>query len=227
MSEDIQLHSGIKTYQLRIGRMTEAQKRNYEMLSCKWCIPYKAQVTDFADVFQNDNPIVVEIGFGMGSATAIIAEENPNINYIGIEVHKPGIGRLIGIIEEKGLTNIRVIEHDALEALEGMFSDGYVAAFHVFFPDPWPKKRHNKRRLITRPRTDLLARKLKEGGYLYMATDWEEYASWALEELTNTPLLYNKYTAFAERQSWRPDTKFEDKGCKQGRTIRELYFVKR
>lgn len=258
------LHTGIKTYQLRIGRMTDAQRRNYTELSSKWCIPYTSnkgidesdradggegvQRGDAADgigaqrgdgtgggegvqaglaaIFGNDNPVTVEIGFGMGAATAIIAKEHPENNYIGIEVHKPGIGRLMGLIEEKHLNNIRIIEHDALEALEDMFCCGSVEAFHIFFPDPWPKKRHNKRRLITRPRTDLIASRLATGGYLYMVTDWEDYAQWALRELTATEGLVNKYDGFAPRQTWRPDTKFETRGTNQGRGIRELYFVK-
>lgn len=226
MNDGVYHNSGVKTYQLRIGRMTDAQRRNYAELSCKWCIPYKAEVTDFAAIFGNGNPITVEIGFGMGQATAVIAESNPQINYIGIEVHKPGIGRMMGMIEEKGIKNVRIIEHDAIEALGNMFEDNSVSAFHVFFPDPWPKKRHNKRRLITRPRTDLLASRLSPGGYLYMVTDWEEYAQWALKELTATEHLVNRYDGYAERQSWRPDTKFEMRGNAQGRTIRELYFVK-
>lgn len=250
------LHSGIKTYQIRIGRMTDAQRRNYDALCGKWCITTSldssfdtrlpSQIAgagggedmqlqgsrsckdklDFASIFGNCNPVTVEIGFGMGAATAVIAEEHPEINYIGIEVHKPGIGRLMGLIEEKHLANIRIIEHDALEALESVFEDGSVAAFHIFFPDPWPKKRHNKRRLITRPRTDLLAAKLKIGGYLYMVTDWEDYAQWALRELTATPHLTNKYDGYAKRQEWRPDTKFETRGEKEGRQIRELYFCR-
>lgn len=220
------LHTGIKTYQLRIGRMTDAQRRNYNELFCKWCIPYSENKLDFAAIFANSNPVIAEIGFGMGQATAIIAEEHPGINYIGIEVHKPGIGRLMGLAEGKHLTNLRIIEHDALEALQAMFDDNSVSAFHIFFPDPWQKKRHNKRRLITRGRTDLIASKLIHGGYLYMVTDWDDYAAWALKELTDTPNLINKYNGFAPRQEWRPVTKFEARGEEQGRKIKELYFVK-
>lgn len=220
------LHSGIKTYQIRIGRMTEAQKRNYAAGSKQWIVNSEGNKLDFASIFGNRNPVTVEIGFGMGAATAVIAEEHPEINYIGIEVHKPGIGALIGMIEEKGINNIRIIEQDALEALENMFEDGSAAAFHIFFPDPWPKKRHNKRRLVTRPRTDLLASKLMKGGYLYMVTDWEDYAQWALRELTATPHLVNKYDGYAKRQEWRPNTKFEMRAKKEGRIIRELYFAR-
>lgn len=237
-----ELHTGIKTYQLRIGRMTDGQRKNYEELKDKWCIPYTADGhLDFAAIFGNSRSVTVEIGFGMGTATALIAEAHPDKNYIGIEVHKPGIGRLVGLIEEKHLTNLRIIEHDALEALENMFpaveavsglpsgspSRGTcIEAFHIFFPDPWPKKRHSKRRLVTRPRTDLIASRLALGGYLYMVTDWEDYAQWALRELSATPGLVNKYADFAPRQEWRPVTKFESRAAEQGREVRELYFVK-
>ena len=149
------------------------------------------------------------------------------MNYIGIEVHTPGVGKLLGEIRSRNLKNLYIIQFDALDVLEQMITDGSVAAFHVFFPDPWPKKKHHKRRLVKRPNTELFARKLSEGGYFYMVTDWKEYAEFALEELKATAGLENKYSLFAEHQSWRPETKFEAKGIAAEREITELMFLKK
>lgn len=217
----------IKTFVLRASRMTESQKRDYENLSTRWCIPFEKKNLNFADIFNNSNPVVVEIGFGMGAATSIIAEQNPQINYLGIEVHTPGVGRLLGNIRDNNLQNLYIVEHDALEVLEHMIPDNSVSGFHVFFPDPWPKKKHHKRRLMQRPRTNLLTKKLYNDGYIYMATDWEPYAEFALEELTLTPNLKNKYDGYAPHQEWRPETKFEHKGLLAERKICELYFEKK
>ena len=216
----------IKTFVLRASRMTDSQKRDYETLSTRWCIPFEKKPLNFADIFNNSNPVVVEIGFGMGAATAIIAEQNPNINYLGLEVHTPGVGRLLGNIRDKNLQNLLIVEHDAMEVLEYMIPDNSVSGFHVFFPDPWPKKKHHKRRLMQRPRTNLLSKKLYEGGYIYMATDWEPYAEFALEELSLTENLKNKYEGYAPHQDWRPETKFEHKGLLAERKICELFFEK-
>ena len=219
-------YRAVKTYVLRQGRMTAAQQRDYEELSPIWCIPFVNQKINFLDVFGNTNPVVVEIGFGMGAATAIIAENNPDINYIGIEVHTPGVGKLLGEIKTRNLKNLYIIQHDALEVLETMFVDGSVNGFHIFFPDPWLKKRHCKRRMVQRPRTDLMVQKLAAGGYLYFVTDWYPYAEFGLEQLNITPGLKNKYDGFAPHQEWRPETKFERKGLEQERNISELFFVK-
>ncbi|MCQ2981456.1 MAG: tRNA (guanosine(46)-N7)-methyltransferase TrmB [Treponemataceae bacterium] len=216
----------VHTFVKRAGHMTDAQRRNYETLSGRWCIPYTEEPLNYENVFKNSRPVTVEIGFGMGKATAIIAQQNPEKNYIGLEVHTPGVGKLLSEIDEKGLQNLYIIEYDAIEVLENMIPDNSVAAFHIFFPDPWPKKKHHKRRLVQRPRTDLLAKKLAPGGYLYMATDWEPYAEFALEQLIATPGLKNAYEGFAPHQEWRPETKFEHKGLEAERNIKELYFVK-
>jgi len=220
------LRREVKTYVLRIGRMTPAQERAYNELAPSWCIPFEHKKINFVDIFGNTNPIVIEIGFGMGDATAKLAKANPNINYIGIEVHRPGVGKLLSEIKRLDLKNLYIIEHDALEVLEEMVGDNSVNGFHIFFPDPWPKKRHHKRRLVQRPRTNLIAQKLAFGGYLYFVTDWLEYAEFALEELNNTSMLKNKYEGFAEPQTWRVETKFERKGISQERPITELFFEK-
>ena len=211
----------VRTYVIRAGRMTENEKRSYEELHHVWCIPFEHRTLNFTDIFNNTNPVTMEIGFGMGHATAQIAQDNPNMNYIGSEVHVPGVGRLLGEIKKRQLKNLYLIEYDALEILETS-----VEGFHIFFPDPWPKKKHHKRRLLQRPRTDLLVSKLSPGGYIYFATDWEEYALSAVEELSCTEGIHNKYEKFAPHQEWRPRTKFEQKGLDAGREIFELVFVK-
>lgn len=217
----------IKTYVLRAGRMTTSQEKAYEELSASFCIPYEDKQTNFINLFGNTNPIIVEIGFGMGDATWQIAKQNPDINYIGIEVHTPGVGKLLSQIKKYDLKNLYIIEHDALEVLENMFSDNSINGFHIFFPDPWPKKKHHKRRMIQRPRTNLLEHKLAQDGYLYFVTDWLPYAEFALEELEQTKGLKNKYNGFAEPQPWRTQTKFERKGLNAERTITELFFIKK
>jgi tRNA (guanine-N7-)-methyltransferase len=204
--------------------MSAAQRRSYETLGARYILPYEKKPLAGEAAFGNDRSLTVEIGFGMGIATAMIAEANPEKNYLGLEVHTPGVGRLLWEIEKRGLTNVRIVEHDAVEVLEDMIADASVAAFHIFFPDPWPKKRHHKRRLVKRPFTDLLAAKLADGGYLYMATDWAEYGDWALAELAATGGLKNAYADFAPRQEWRPQTKFERKGEAKHHEVRELYF---
>ncbi len=219
----------VHTFVIRAGHFTNLERRDYESLLPVYGVPYckgegESSLLDFKKIFGNDNPVVVEIGFGMGKATAIIAENNPDINYLGIEVHKPGIGKLLGEIRERGLKNIRIIEHDAMEVLADMIPDGSVSAFHIFFADPWPKKRHHKRRLVQRPRTNLLASKLKQSGYLYFVTDWLPYAEFALDELKQTEGLRNKFEAFAPHQEWRPETRFEQKGVDANRVISEIMF---
>ncbi|MDR1446296.1 MAG: tRNA (guanosine(46)-N7)-methyltransferase TrmB [Treponema sp.] len=216
----------IKSFVLRSGRITEAQKRSLEKFSPFFCIPFSESPPDFTRVFGNSNPLTVEIGFGMGIATARIAAANPEINYLGIEVFRAGVGRLLWEIERRNLQNVRIIEHDAVEVLSKMIPSSSVAAFHIFFPDPWPKKRHQKRRLIKRPFTGLLTEKLKARGYIYTVSDWEDYALRALAELSATPGLRNNFDGFAPAQAWRPRTKFEEKGLLKGHEVRELFFVK-
>ncbi|MDR2177607.1 MAG: tRNA (guanosine(46)-N7)-methyltransferase TrmB [Treponema sp.] len=232
---------GIRSYVLRSGRVSAAQRRAYEELSPRYRVPFSAARADYSVLFGNSRPVTIEIGFGMGTATARIARENPERNYLGIEVYKPGIGRLLWEIGKTSLANIRIIEHDAVETLEHMIGGDSTAAFHIFFPDPWPKKRHHKRRLVTRPFTDVLAEKLRSGGYIYVVTDSEDYARRALAELSATAGLRNPCAAgaagcddascseaagFAPPRPWRPQTEFEVKGLAKGHKIWELYFVK-
>jgi tRNA (guanine-N7-)-methyltransferase len=216
--------NNVRTFVLRSGHITESQKRDYSEFSKFWCIPFDGKTLNYSEVFGNANPLVIEIGFGMGTATAAIAEANPDTNYLGIEVYRNGIGSLLGNIERKGLKNIRIVERDALEVIAAMIADGSVQGFHLFFPDPWPKTKHHKRRLAQHPHTDLLAAKLTVGGYLYFVTDWEPYAHFAREQLDTTPNLVNQYDGFAPKQSWRPETKFERKGKANSRAIFELVY---
>jgi len=218
----------IRSFVLRQGRMSIAQRRSYNELFPLYCQDgASAETLDLAAWFAKQQPLVVEIGFGMGTATSLIAAENPGINYLGIEVHKPGIGRLLWEIEKQGLQNIRILEGDAAEIINSRIGEGSIAGFHIFFPDPWPKKRHHKRRLIKRPFTEVLASKLIPGGYLYMVSDWIDYSEWALAELSATSGLVNAYQDYAEPQPWRPKTEFEKKGLKKGHEIRELLFNRR
>jgi tRNA (guanine-N7-)-methyltransferase len=216
----------IKSYALRKGRMSDAQKRSYETLFSSYRPEETGKTIDFAKTFGNTNAVVIEIGFGMGLATALLAEKTPETNYLGIEVYPQGIGKLLWEIENRKLNNIRIVEGDAAEVLPERVGENSAAAFHIFFPDPWPKKRHHKRRLIQRPFTDLLESRLVPGGYVYMVTDWEDYGDWALAELSATPGLRNKYPGFAPPQPWRPETKFERKGIEKQHPVRELFFEK-
>jgi tRNA (guanine-N7-)-methyltransferase len=203
---------------------TPAQRRALQTFTG---IPFTNAPLDYRTVFGNDHPVYAEIGFGMGSATALIAEKNPGNNYLGIEVFDAGVGKLWMEIQKRGLQNLRIIKHDAIEVVTHMIPSRSLAGFHIFFPDPWPKKRHHKRRLIQRPVTDVLADRLAGNGYIYMVTDWAPYAGWALDALRNTPCLTNAYEEYAPRLDWRPETEFEKKASAQGRPARALYFVKR
>ncbi|MDR2632468.1 MAG: tRNA (guanosine(46)-N7)-methyltransferase TrmB [Treponema sp.] len=214
----------IKSYVRRSGRMSAAQGRSYETLLPCYGIPFTPAPLDYKAVFGRAAPVIIEIGFGMGMATAQIAQDNPHRNYLGIEVHRPGIGRLLWEIAMRHLENLRIIEGDAVEVLETMIPDRSVQGFHVFFPDPWPKKRHHKRRLMTRPFTGLLSRKLARGGYIYMVTDWVDYGNWALQELSATPGLANPYQGFAQRRERRPKTAFEQKGIDKAHEVYEIIF---
>jgi tRNA (guanine-N7-)-methyltransferase len=187
-------------------------------------LPFAPGPLDFASVFGRTAPVVLEIGFGMGETTARIAAENPGVNYLGIEVHAPGVGSLLRQVEAAGLTNVRVVSHDAVEVLRDMVAPGSLAGIHVFFPDPWPKKRHHKRRLMQPAFAELAASRLAPGGYLHVATDWEEYAQQVLEVLAATPGLRNTAEGYAPRPASRPETKFERRGVRLGHGVWDIVF---
>jgi tRNA (guanine-N7-)-methyltransferase len=216
---------GIRTYVLRAGRMTDAQKRALEEQWSSYGLDFDPAVPlDLAAAFGNARPVVAEIGFGMGGATWQIARDNPSLNYLGLEVHAPGVGRLLHEIHSRGIGNVRIVRHDAIEVFERAIAPASFAGLHIFYPDPWPKKRHHKRRLIREGLAGILASRLATGGYLYFVTDIEEYARWSLEVLTRTPGLRNRFESFAPRQEWRPETKFESHATRDGRGAWELLF---
>lgn len=206
------------------GRMTRGQRRAYHMLLPQFGIPFSDHPLDFESVFGRRAPVILEIGFGMGEATAEIAEHHPEIDYLGVEVYAPGVGHLLRLIREKNLTNIRVIHHDAVEVLERMIPEQSLAGIHIFFPDPWPKRRHHKRRLIQPPFVRLATGKLQIGGYIHVATDWPDYAEQILNVLTEEPRLENVANGFAPRPPWRPLTKFEQRGLAEAHRVWDVIF---
>jgi tRNA (guanine-N7-)-methyltransferase len=217
-------HRHIRSYVLRQGRISPAQTRSIEEGMPRWGIPYAAQAIDCAAVFGRNAPVVLEIGFGMGFTTAEIAAARPDNDFIGIEVHGPGVGSMFKLISEKRLTNVRVIQHDAVEVLRNMIPDASLAGVHVYFPDPWPKKRHLKRRLIQAPLVAQLAARLVPGGYLHCATDIEDYGQQMLDVLGAEPLLENTANGFAPRPDYRPLTKFEARGLRLGHGVWDVIF---
>jgi tRNA (guanine-N7-)-methyltransferase len=219
---------GIKSYVLRAGRMGTGQVRALRELAPRYVLPFSAAVAfDAPRVFGRHAPLVVEIGFGMGQATAQIAAARPHDDFLGIEVHEPGVGALLQRIDEQQLANLRIVRHDAVEVLRDMIAPATLAAVHVFFPDPWPKKRHWKRRLIQPPFAALLASRLAHGGTLHCATDWQPYAEQMLEVLSAEPLLHNTAAGFAPRPDYRPLTKFENRGLALGHGVWDLVFTRR
>lgn len=217
---------GIKSFVVRAGRMGSGQQRALETLAPRFCVPYQAQPLDTAALFGNHYPVVLEIGFGMGETSAAIARAHPEKNYVGVEVHPPGVGALLKRIEEQQLSNVRLIAHDAVEVLQHMVAPNSLAGVHVFFPDPWHKKKHHKRRLIQAPLVALIASRLAPGGYLHCATDWENYAEQMLAVLSQEALLRNSAPAYAPRPPERPLTKFEQRGLRLGHGVWDLLFTR-
>lgn len=218
----------IKSYALRSNRLDDEQRRivldNYE----RYCVTFQDGPADPAGFFTDPSkPVIVEIGFGMGTSTQVIARERDQFNYLCLEVYLVGFVKLLRDISRLGLDNIRLMRFNAVDVLERMIPDSSVSGFHIFFPDPWPKKRHHKRRLIQPDFVHLLASKLRKDGYIYCVTDWEEYAQWMLEVLSGEALLVNPYDGFCPPVSWRPMTKFEKKGLDKDYRINELWFVRR
>ena len=217
----------IRSFVLRQGYMSKGQQRAYDSLLPQLGLRYQPEVQDLDAAFGRRAPKVVEIGFGMGGATAEIAQARPDTDYLGIEVHGPGVGRLLKLVEERQLSNVRVIQHDAVEVFTHMLAPASLDGVHVFFPDPWHKKRHNKRRLIQPPFVALLASRIQPGGYLHLATDWEDYAIQMLEVLSQEPSLENTADGYAPRPDYRPLTKFEQRGLRLGHGVWDLVFRKR
>jgi tRNA (guanine-N7-)-methyltransferase len=222
-------HRPIRSFVLRQGRLSTGQERAVETLGPKFILPFSHGALKLMDTFQRDAPTIVEIGFGMGHTTADIAQYQPEKNFIGLEVHTPGVGSLLKMVDERGLSNVRIIQHDAVEVLQNMIADASLAGVHIFFPDPWPKKRHHKRRLIQSEFLNMLTQKIQPGGYVHLATDWQEYAEQMLEVLRAAPTLKNSTSAtgdYAPRPAYRTESNFERKGLAKGHGVWDLVFTR-
>jgi tRNA (guanine-N7-)-methyltransferase len=213
------LNRPIRSFVLRQGRTTPAQQRALDVLLPVYGIPFPQKI-------ENRQPLVLEIGSGMGETTAEIAKAHPELDFVAVEVHGPGVGSLLNRIDKHGLKNLRVVRHDAVEVLEHMVADGSLAAIHLFFPDPWPKKRHHKRRLVQPPFVAEIARVLKPGGLLHVATDWADYARHTGEVLAAAaefePIAAGELRD--EPLAKRPPTKFERRGRRLGHDVADLYY---
>ena len=215
-------HRTIRSYVLRQGRTTPAQQRALEELFPRFGLSFADSLLNFQDTFRRSAPVVVEIGSGMGETTAEIALAHPQTDFIAVEVHGPGVGSLLRRISDHGIGNLRVIRHDAVEVLERMIPEASLAGLHLFFPDPWPKKRHHKRRLVQLSFAALAARKLAPGGYLHAATDWPDYFEQMEAVFSAEPLLSRAHEIKA-----RPTTKFERRGIGLGNPVRDLLFLRK
>lgn len=217
----------IRSFVHRRGHITQAQKEALATVRDKWSLPFAARVLDTQSAFGRSAPVILEIGFGMGETTEQIAWSRPDDNFLGVEVFEAGVGAMLKRIEASQLQNVRIIQHDAVEVLTHMVAPESLAGVHIYFPDPWPKKRHHKRRLIQPPLIALLASRMASGAYLHCATDWENYAEQMLEVLSAEPTLANTCGGFAPRPDYRPLTKFEQRGLRLGHGVWDLIFRKR
>lgn len=217
----------IKSFVLREGRFTEGQQRAFELHWKSFGLDYSEKIIDLSVLFERAAPTILEIGFGNGDSLAQMAEKNPHNNYLGIEVHRPGAGQLLQQIEKKELNNVRVSTHDAVEVLKSQLTENSLSGIQIFFPDPWPKKRHHKRRIIQSDFMTLLAKRLKTNGFVHLATDWAPYAVQMLEVMQSHPDFKNTVENFIPRPDSRPLTKFEQRGLKLGHKIFDLMFIKK
>ena len=215
----------IRSYILRQGRITAGQTKAIQENFQKYAVIFQNKLTNFSDLFKNKNSdLILEIGFGMGTSTAEIAKSNLNKNYIAIEVHSPGVGNLLKLIKESDISNLKIIQHDAVEVLNLMVKNNSLDGIHIFFPDPWPKKRHHKRRLIQSNLLKLIAQKIKKSGYLHIATDWEDYALWIIDLLDKEELLQKTSDDFFKKPDYRPLTKYEKRGIKLGYRVWDMIY---
>ncbi len=215
----------IRSYILRQGRITKAQTNAIQESFQKHAVIFENKLIDFNGVFENKSrDLILEIGFGMGTSTAEIARSNLNKNYVAIEVHSPGVGNLLKLIQENNISNLKIIQHDAVEVLNSMIKDDSLDGIHIFFPDPWPKKRHHKRRLIQSNLLKLIAQKIKKSGYLHIATDWEDYAFWIIDLLDKEDLLQKMSDDFFKKPDYRPLTKYENRGIKLGYKVWDMVY---
>lgn len=219
-------HRPVRSFILRQGRLSEAQRRACEKLLPQFGIRFSSGLINLDQVFGRQAPRILEIGSGMGDTTVHIAQSQPQNDYLAVEVHTPGVGSLLRQVDASGLTNVRIIQHDAVEVLQHMLRVASLDGVHIFFPDPWPKVRHHKRRLIKPDFIELVCSRLKSGGYIHVATDWENYAEQILDVLGNEPQLVMPATESAACQT-RPLTRFEQRGLRLGHTVRDMVFCKK
>ena len=224
----------IKSFVKRAGRTTTGQAKAFEVWGPQFLLTYAPESLNMAKAFALNGqdaapaPVILEIGFGMGEATAHIAKARPNEHFLCCEVHEPGVGALLKRMGEQDIQNIRILQHDAVEVIDNMLALASLDGVHIFFPDPWHKSRHNKRRLIQAPLIAKLAARLKSGAYIHCATDWEPYAVQILEVLSAEPILQNTATqdqgGYAVKPDYRPLTKFENRGLKLGHGVWDVVF---
>jgi len=218
----------IKSYVLRAGRMGSGQVRAFDQFGPQFLVPYRPERLDVQAAFGRRAPLILEIGFGMGDATAKIAQGRPDDNFLCCEVHEPGVGALLKRCGEEAIGNIRIVRHDAVEVMNNMLGEDSLDGVHIFFPDPWHKSRHHKRRLIQPAFVQRLAQHIRPGGYLHLATDWQPYAAQMMQVLRAEPLLTNMGDAaqegFAHKPDYRPLTKFENRGLQLGHGVWDLVF---
>lgn len=222
------MHRKIKSYVLRAGRVSNRQQQGLDLWLKDYQLSIGSNLWNYNDIFGSNAEVIVEIGFGMGGSLLTMAKENPSLSYIGIEVHQAGVGSLVADIHDHQLTNIRVVSHDAVDVFQTQLADNSLTGVQIFFPDPWHKKRHHKRRLIQAEFIHLLAKKIKPGGFIHCATDWQDYAEHILTVLSNEPTLVNqqKVGGYAPRPESRPLTKFEQRGERLGHGVWDLMFIK-
>jgi len=216
----------IRSYVLRQGRLTKHQAEGIKIHSPLYAIPFSDDTLNWDTLFRNNGKKIIEIGFGMGHTTVEIAKNLPDSNFVAIDVHSPGVGNLLNKIKDNELSNLKIIQHDAVEVLEKMVLDKSLDAIHIFFPDPWHKKRHNKRRLIQEPFLELVSRKLKKDGYVHVATDWQDYAYWIIECFKKNKIYTSMNNDFSKKPSYRPKTKYEDRGINLGHQVWDIIFIK-
>lgn len=218
----------VRSFVRRQGRLTKGQERGLSEIWPIYGIEYSEHPLDLEQLFARQAPLVLEVGFGNGTSLSAMAKNMPEKDFIGIEVHRPGVGNLLLQIEEQGLTNLRLFCHDAVEVLKQQIPDNSLDQFQLFFPDPWHKKRHHKRRIVQASFLDLLAKKLKQGGVIHMATDWEDYAIHMMEQLKVHPAFKNTQAGdqFSPRPDYRPLTHFEQRGQRLGHGVWDLIFLR-
>jgi tRNA (guanine-N7-)-methyltransferase len=223
------MHRKIKSYVLRAGRISNRQQQGLELWLKDYELPMKETPWNLSDEFRRSADTVVEIGFGMGTSLFTMAQNNPDLNYLGIEVHRAGVGSLVADLHDSQLNNVRVVAHDAVEIFQNQLEDNSLAGVQIFFPDPWHKKRHHKRRLIQPEFIQLLVSKIRKGGFIHCATDWQEYAEYILEVLSGEPALVNSQQDgdYSPKPDSRPLTKFEQRGERLGHGVWDLIFIKK